>query len=45
MIDAICPSSQLYLIRAPIVTNPTQTFNGEFLENGEATIILSGRRA
>lgn len=36
--------AQLYLIKGPIVSNPPQTFNGEFLPTGKAQVILSGRR-
>jgi len=36
--------AQLYLIKGPVVSNPPQTFNGEFLSNGKAQIVLSGRR-
>jgi hypothetical protein len=32
------------LIRGPIVSNPPQTFNAEFLETGKASVVLSGRR-
>jgi Peptidase family M48 len=36
--------AQLYLIKGPVVSNPPQTFSGEFLSNGKAQIVLSGRR-
>ena len=36
--------AQLYLIKGPIVTNPPQAFNGEFLPDGKAQVVLSGRR-
>jgi hypothetical protein len=36
--------AQLYLIRGPVVTNPPQTFNAEFLDTGQASVVLSGRR-
>lgn len=36
--------AQLYLIRGPIVSNPPQTFNAEFLPSGRASVVLSSRR-
>lgn len=36
--------AQLYLIRGPVVSNPPQTFSGEFLDTGKASVVLSGRR-
>jgi len=36
--------AQLYLIKGPVVSNPPQTFNGEFLSGGKAQVVLSGRR-
>jgi beta-barrel assembly-enhancing protease len=36
--------AQLYLIKGPIVSNPPQTYSAEFLETGEASVVLSGRR-
>jgi hypothetical protein len=36
--------AQLYLIKGPVVSNPPQTFNGEFLSSGKAQVVLSGRR-
>jgi Zn-dependent protease with chaperone function len=36
--------AQLYLIKGPVVSTPPQTFNGEFLSNGKAQVVLSGRR-
>jgi hypothetical protein len=36
--------AQLYLIRGPVVTNPPQVSNGEFLPNGKVQVNVSGRR-
>jgi hypothetical protein len=36
--------AQLYLISGPTVSNPPQSFNGEFSSNGEARVVLAGRR-
>jgi PDZ domain len=36
--------AQLYLVKGPIVSNPPQIFNGEFLPTGKAQVTLSGRR-
>jgi hypothetical protein len=36
--------AQLYLIKGPVVSNPPQTFSGEFLSSGKAQVVLSGRR-
>lgn len=36
--------AQLYLIKGPVVSNPPQTFNAEFLSNGKAQVVFWGRR-
>ena len=36
--------AQLYLIKGPVVSNPPQTFSGEFLSNGKARVVLSPRQ-
>lgn len=37
-------SAQLFLVKGPIVTTPPQVFSGEFLQDGRAQVVLSGRR-